>query len=66
MAFNDFDSTMGNCPCRQDCKDRNAYCHSYCTKYKEWQIEQKHFSNKVKLQRKKAGFGTPWNYTRYR
>lgn len=52
------------CPCTKDCKDRNAYCHGTCERYKEWQLVQKQFSNKVKLIRKKAGFGIDWNQTK--
>ena len=66
MAFNSFDSTLSTCPCVPSCKGRNAYCHSTCEKYKEWQIAQKHFSNKVKWIRKKNGMGVPFNATRYR
>ena len=64
MAFNSFDSTLENCPCK-DCKTRTQTCHGICNAYKKYVREQRQFSNKVKLQRKRAGYGTPWNYTRY-
>ena len=66
MAFNDFNSTLSTCPCKPNCPNRNAYCHSNCEKYKEWQIAQRHFSNKVKWIRKKNGMGVPFNATRYK
>ena len=67
MAFNDnFDGFAPNMPCVKDCPNRNAYCRLGCEKYKEWQIAQKHFSNKVKWIRKKNGMGVPFNATRYR
>jgi len=52
-----------NMPCK-DCKERNAYCHSQCAKYKEWQVAQKHYSNKVRWIRKQQGNGIPFNQTR--
>lgn len=30
---------MNSVPCYQ-CEDRNAECHSKCTKYREWKTEQ--------------------------
>ena len=49
-----------NCPCTKECKNRTPYCHGTCEKYKEWQVIQKQYSNKVKWLRKKAGYGIPW------
>ena len=62
MSFNsNYDGIAPNVPCVPNCPNRTAYCHSYCEKYKEWSIIQKHYSNKVKILRKKQGMGTPWN-----
>ena len=62
MGFNgNFDGIANGCPCVKECPNRSAYCHSYCEKYKEWQIIQKHYSNKVKILRKKQGMGVMWN-----
>ena len=52
------------CPCVKECPNRNAYCHQSCQAYKEWQIIQKQYSNKVKWERRKAGFGINWNQTK--
>ena len=49
-----------NNPCYQ-CPNRTPYCHSQCEKYKEWQLIQKQYSNKVKWIRKQNGFGVNWN-----
>lgn len=65
MAFNSFDSTLSTCPCK-GCKTRSVTCHSTCPSYAKYVREQKRFAIKVKIQKKKAGMGTPWNYTRYR
>ena len=57
------DGIASGCPCVPECKNRNAYCHSKCQAYKEWQITQKQYSNKVKWIRKKMGYGVRFNDT---
>lgn len=52
------------CPCVPNCPNRNAYCHSNCQAYKEWQVIQRQYSNKVKWARKNAGYGMPFNQTK--
>jgi hypothetical protein len=52
------------CPCTRECPNRTPYCHGTCQAFKEWQIVQKHYSNKVKRIRKQMGGGIRWNQTK--
>ena len=64
MSFNgNMDGIAPNNPCVSTCPNRSAYCHGNCAKYKEWQLIQKKYSNKVRWIRKKMGYGVRFNDT---
>lgn len=50
-----FDGFAPNMPCVPTCPNRNPYCKGTCDLYKEWRIAQKHYSNKVRWERKNRG-----------
>ena len=60
------DGIAPNMPCVKDCPNRNPYCRANCQAYKEWQLVQKQYSNKVKWIRKNNGMGVPWHCTKAR
>ena len=39
------------CPCIQDCKSRNTYCHGNCTAYKFYELaKRKEYKEQAKRQ----------------
>ena len=39
------------CPCTQDCKSRNTYCHVNCTAYKFYELaKRKEYKERAKRQ----------------
>ena len=64
MFNGNLDGLAPNNPCVSNCPNRSAYCHGSCEKYKEWQITQKQYSNKVRWIRRHNGMGIPWEQTK--
>ena len=64
MFNGNLDGLAPNNPCTKECPNRNAFCHSTCQAYKEWQITQKQYSNKVRWIRRHNGFGISWHQTK--
>lgn len=51
--FNNYNTyAMENCPCKKDCKNRCANCHSICQKYIDWRKEYEEVQQQIKEKEK--------------